>query len=343
MGVIIGRKYVEGKGYVQLSLDYDKNLKGKYKKSCITCGEYKELEEFINTINLGNKLFNNMEHISDDCIECILEKNNDFPKLPDYKFEIDIISSYHDFKRCFVKANEFNSRIKSDFQLWEFKVANECYLLTIKDKKDEVYFPIPFKKMQGKESTRSCAYNYYRDKYGADLATNIAFLTICSYNPYRQKPLVCRNYKFGEYLGFIPDESLSLYHVDMEIVKRDIQADMLENSEDRVEGAIKEYFGKRYERDPINRKRALELHGLSCVVCEFNFEEIYGERGKDFIEVHHVKPLSTLGGNEEQIDPRTDLVPVCSNCHRMIHRRHDDVLSIEQMKSILTSRGEGKQ
>jgi 5-methylcytosine-specific restriction protein A len=126
--------------------------------------------------------------------------------------------------------------------------------------------------------------------------------------------------------------------LNFEVINSDIEADKIENEEPRAEGAVKEYFGKRYERDPINRKRALELHGLSCVVCEFNFEEVYGERGKDFIEVHHVKPLSTLGGTEEQIDPRTDLVPVCSNCHRMIHRRHDNVLTIEDMKSIINGK-----
>ncbi|PGQ44865.1 HNH endonuclease, partial [Bacillus thuringiensis] len=76
----------------------------------------------------------------------------------------------------------------------------------------------------------------------------------------------------------------------------------------------------KYERNIKNRKKAIEIHGLNCYACGFNFEEIYGERGKDFIEIHHIKPLSTL---EEAIviDPETDLVPLCANCHRMVHRR----------------------
>ncbi len=110
---------------------------------------------------------------------------------------------------------------------------------------------------------------------------------------------------------------------------------MIENGEGNQEGAVKEYFGKRYERDPKNRKKAIMIHGLKCIVCNFDFEHVYGERGKDFIEVHHTKPLYTFEGKSEIIDPNVDLVPVCSNCHRMIHRKHDKVLSIEEMKKII--------
>ncbi len=74
---------------------------------------------------------------------------------------------------------------------------------------------------------------------------------------------------------------------------------------------------------------------LAKIVCDFNFELKYGERGKDYIEVHHINPISSHEGMEVEINPETDLVPVCSNCHRMIHRRHDDVLSVEQLKAFL--------
>ncbi|WP_409304704.1 EVE domain-containing protein [Peribacillus sp. SCS-155] len=100
------------------------------------------------------------------------------------------------------------------------------------------------------------------------------------------------------------------------------------------DGKITEYYGKRYERNPQNRARALELHGFDCYVCGFNFEKVYGDRGKDFIEVHHVNPLGTVK-QEVAINPETDLLPVCSNCHRMIHRSKDDVLSIDELKKLL--------
>lgn len=120
-----------------------------------------------------------------------------------------------------------------------------------------------------------------------------------------------------------------------EVITDDIDSEMAEDDGYYKDGAVKEYYGKRYERNPENRKKAIEIHGLSCVVCGFNFEEIYGERGKDFIEVHHVKPLSTIG-KEVDIDPKEDLMPVCSNCHRMIHRRKDDVLTAEELRFLIS-------
>ena len=70
-------------------------------------------------------------------------------------------------------------------------------------------------------------------------------------------------------------------------------------------------------------------------MCGFNFEKIYGERGKDFIEVHHKNPISSFGGEEQNVNPTTDLATVCSNCHRMIHRKVEHILTIEEMKAIV--------
>lgn len=61
------------------------------------------------------------------------------------------------------------------------------------------------------------------------------------------------------------------------------------------------------------------------MVCGFDFKR-YGACGKNFIEVHHVKPLYDLE-KEEIIDPKTDLVCLCSNCHRIIHRKRDFIFN----------------
>jgi hypothetical protein len=100
------------------------------------------------------------------------------------------------------------------------------------------------------------------------------------------------------------------------------------------EGKIQNYYGKRYERVPENRKRAIEIHGLTCSICGFDFEKIYGLRGHGFIEIHHINSLSSFE-DEQNVNPATDLFPVCSNCHQMIHRIRENVLSIEDMKKIL--------
>ncbi|MEK4536336.1 HNH endonuclease [Peribacillus sp. FSL K6-1552] len=120
------------------------------------------------------------------------------------------------------------------------------------------------------------------------------------------------------------------------IVINDIDAEIAQEDSYYRDGEVKFYHGARYERNPKNRIEAIRIHGTICKVCDFNFEEVYGERGKDFIEVHHIKPLSTFK-YEMVIDPKEDLVPVCSNCHRVIHRKKDDVLSVEELRSLISN------
>jgi 5-methylcytosine-specific restriction protein A len=101
-----------------------------------------------------------------------------------------------------------------------------------------------------------------------------------------------------------------------------------------TEGAKKVYFTNRYERDSHNRKACIKYHGTKCAACGFNYQEVYGDWGKDYIEVHHMVPLHTLD-EEIAVNPITDLIPVCANCHRMIHRRRDKALTISQLKEML--------
>ncbi|HDF5578078.1 TPA: HNH endonuclease [Clostridioides difficile] len=105
-------------------------------------------------------------------------------------------------------------------------------------------------------------------------------------------------------------------------------------TEIRKEGKVKYVYGKQYERNPKNRIEAIKYHGTKCVVCGFDFEKTYGNRGKGYIEIHHIRPLSSVG-KESNINPKTDLVPICSNCHRMIHRKKDSVLSIDELKQLI--------
>jgi 5-methylcytosine-specific restriction enzyme A len=93
-----------------------------------------------------------------------------------------------------------------------------------------------------------------------------------------------------------------------------------------------------YERKPRNRRRAIEVHGTACKVCGFDFDEVYGsEYAESYIEIHHLKPLSA---EEGVVDPRTDLVPLCANCHRMAHKRRSSVTPIDKLKELLTGHGQ---
>lgn len=98
----------------------------------------------------------------------------------------------------------------------------------------------------------------------------------------------------------------------------------VEDNENFPEGKEKERLHKYKERNPAVIKAAKERfkheHGkLYCEVCGFDFEETYGEIGTDYIEGHHTKPVSEL--EEESITNVDDILLVCANCHRMLHRK----------------------
>lgn len=111
--------------------------------------------------------------------------------------------------------------------------------------------------------------------------------------------------------------------------------DELEPGQKYAEGAKKQVRVNAYERNPKARAACLKHHGCNCVVCGFNFEARYGVLGKEFIHVHHLKPLALTDG-EYKLDAVADLRPVCPNCHAMLHRG-TEVLSIDQLRSKLAA------
>jgi predicted HNH restriction endonuclease len=92
-----------------------------------------------------------------------------------------------------------------------------------------------------------------------------------------------------------------------------------------------------YERNPLARAQCLAKFGYSCCTCGFNFEHIYGELGRQYIHVHHLVPLSEIQA-EYVVDPLKDLVPICPNCHAMIHRTIP-ARSITELRAILERSG----
>lgn len=101
------------------------------------------------------------------------------------------------------------------------------------------------------------------------------------------------------------------------------------------EGHVKSIKVNRYERSSIARSKCIEKHGYICAICKMNFEEIYGEVGKGFIHIHHIVPLNMIG-KEYRVDYEKDLIPICPNCHAMLHRKiHGKYLSIQELKEIL--------
>lgn len=124
------------------------------------------------------------------------------------------------------------------------------------------------------------------------------------------------------------------YEAEDEQLTEDIESETAECYEVQEEGKKVQYYTTRYERKPKNRKAAIKIHGTRCMACGFDFEKVYGERGKDYIEVHHVVPLADRDEIVD-IDPAKDLIVVCANCHRMIHRKKNEILSLEELKAII--------
>lgn len=108
------------------------------------------------------------------------------------------------------------------------------------------------------------------------------------------------------------------------------------NDEDGYhEGHVRSIKVNKYERSSIARRKCIEHNGIRCVVCGLNFEEKYGTLGKGFIHIHHLRPLHTIK-KDYIIDYKKDLIPVCPNCHAMIHRiPSGETMSIEQIKTVL--------
>ena len=127
-----------------------------------------------------------------------------------------------------------------------------------------------------------------------------------------------------------------LVHFD-EIPKHFFKSNDLleENFDEFVEGFRKEIIKENSYRDHKLIKAAKEYFAPTCVICDFNFEKTYGLHGKGFIEMHHLIPIS----EGKRVSSIKDLAPVCSNCHRMLHKGNV-TLEIEDIKKmILQNRG----
>lgn len=111
--------------------------------------------------------------------------------------------------------------------------------------------------------------------------------------------------------------------------------DEFELPQECYEGAKYSIVVNKYERSSVARSKCIEKYGCKCVVCGMDFEKRYGEIGKGFIHIHHVVPISTIGENYK-VDYEKDLIPVCPNCHAMLHRgKNGELISVEDLKEIL--------
>ena len=129
-------------------------------------------------------------------------------------------------------------------------------------------------------------------------------------------------HKYREYLDYKDNESLNC---------------IVGATDDNSSAGIPSYNEKisvwvdRYERDQKERKKCIAEKGLNCYVCGMNFKDVYGEIGQGFIHVHHIEFLSMNGK-----DVSENLIPVCPNCHAMLHMKRNGItMKYEDLKELL--------
>lgn len=131
------------------------------------------------------------------------------------------------------------------------------------------------------------------------------------------------------------------FKLDFDKLLKNIDEFEIQNEEDEIsfpEGREIFILHKTKERNRAVVKIAKEKYCkenplMQCQVCSFSFKEKYGELGEGFIEAHHIYPLSEL--TEETKTKIDDLIFVCSNCHRMLHRRRPWLSKLDLDKLLI--------
>nr|WP_207736366.1 HNH endonuclease [Clostridium tyrobutyricum] len=112
------------------------------------------------------------------------------------------------------------------------------------------------------------------------------------------------------------------------------------------EGAKYRIIINAYERNPKAKKECIEYYKklnngrVICQICGFDFESFYGKEVEGRINVHHLKPLHEIG-EEYEIDAINDLIPVCPNCHLVIHSR-ESAYTPNEVKRMIKNRNLNK-
>lgn len=110
------------------------------------------------------------------------------------------------------------------------------------------------------------------------------------------------------------------------------------------EGKSKTVAVQVYERSKLLRDKTIDFYTkdgtIVCEVCGFDFHKTYGDIGRGFIEIHHQKPIYHYEDTDFSIliaEALRNLIPLCANCHRMVHRKRDKPYSIPDLRKILAN------
>lgn len=175
--------------------------------------------------------------------------------------------------------------------------------------------------IEGQYFTRTLSaesFDYFLSKILADFGMEQLYLTLGGLEKHIEYFETKKNFKMG-LVGKIYKKYLNIY-------EQGISNEVVEDIDELTfpEGKEKYRLHKFKERNREVVRLAKERHlavdkKLSCQVCNFSFTDMYGDLGIGFIEAHHILPISEIA--KETLIRIEDFALVCSNCHRMLHRR----------------------
>lgn len=164
----------------------------------------------------------------------------------------------------------------------------------------------------------------YDDKDGRE--TNKVINQILGTKPEPNDKLNKKYLEYCDSLGIQPSEKGS-FGVARKFWQLNIGQEFESNTDldgEFPEGKIIERAHKARERNSqvvlLAKENFKKKNGrLYCQVCGFDFEEVYGDLGKDFIEGHHTIAVSNMvADHKTKVE---DIAMLCANCHRMVHKK----------------------
>lgn len=200
------------------------------------------------------------------------------------------------------------------------------------------------------EKATGRAYFLYRDVGGtlvlwgkskvSEVEDNIVYFK--KFKPFVDRKCVPDlNYDYLENIGVPAWLSGTFRYISDETAN--ILDELIEQGQDYFDDPVEPFAdveGKKVLRHHLSIERSsrlvkqfkASLESLECSICGFDFKTAYGLVGEGFIEAHHIIPLSSLKrGKTLSIQ---DLAAVCSNCHRMLHRKQPP-LTIKRLSKVV--------
>ncbi len=86
-------------------------------------------------------------------------------------------------------------------------------------------------------------------------------------------------------------------------------------------------------RSPIKSQEGKEVYGrrlnveearYQCIVDSSHASFISKATNKQYVEAHHIVPISQQGNFEYDLDQTANIAALCPNCHRLIHHGTDE-------------------